>query len=359
LIVHINTSSEWRGGEQQLFYLALGLENAKKPQRIICQPNSPLEERCLEAGIRTFPIPMRGEWDWRAAKWIKNLLLFWEASLVHAHTAHAHTLALWSASCPILVSRRVDFPPRMGIFSRWKYNSRKVSYYLTVSNCIRRILSDAGIPEQKLITVYSGIDTKKFSKLPRGEDLRRDLGLDKKEIIITNVAALVDHKDQETLIRSISKVNSKIPFKLLIAGIGPLEKKLKRLTEDLGVSEKVVFLGFQEDIPALFGITDIFTMTSKEEGLGTSILDAMASGLPVIATKGGGISEMLDEGKGARLASVKDTESLAKYFQELIESESLRQSFGSYNKVAVKRFSYQETVGKTMLIYYSLLGNKF
>jgi len=363
MILHINTSKEWRGGEQQLLYLAEGLQAAKRVQTVLCQPQSPLEEKCKESGIPTFSLPMRGEWDFAAARQIRSFAKENKVSLLHTHTAHAHALALLAKnkelSFPLVVSRRVDFRPKMGFVSRWKYHSKKVNYFLAVSNTIRDILISSGISPERVITVYSGIDTKKYAKLPLSEKLRTEWGIDKKEVVITNIAALVDHKDQETLLRSIALIQTSVPFRVLIVGSGPLEKKLKNLATELKLEQKVIFTGFRTDIPEILSLTGIFTLTSKEEGLGTAILDAMSAGKPIVATRGGGIKEMLDDGKGALLSAIRDQSSLATHFTTLLENESLRQNFGTYNKNAVKRFSYSETVKKTLLIYYSLLGETF
>ncbi|WP_411823615.1 glycosyltransferase [Leptospira sp. 'Mane'] len=361
MILHINTSREWRGGEQQLYYLAQGLNQNKIEQLIVCQPNSPLFERCTEAGFACFPLEMRGEWDRKAVASIRTICTEKKVKLIHTHTAHAHGLAVFAKrktlDIPLVVSRRVDFKPKNSIFSRWKYRHPANDYYLPVSQTIKRVMIEAGISPEKLITVYSGIDLKRFSKLPTGENIREEFSIPKKTVIIGNIAALVDHKDQETLIRSIAKIETSVPFKVLIVGEGKLEKKLKALSKELNLDDKIIFTGYRTDILALLSLFDIFTLTSKEEGLGTSVLDAMASGLPVVATTGGGIAEMLTEGGGSYLSQVGDSSSLAKSFQTLLESESLRSGFGAFNKQAVKRFSCTETSEKTKLIYYSLLGD--
>ncbi len=363
MILHVNTSKEWRGGEQQLFYLALGLQHNGHKQIVVCQPDSPLENKCKEYQIEVAPIQMKGEWDWKAAKQIRHVAIEKQASLLHTNTAHAHSLTLLAKrkhlSIPLLVSRRVDFRPKSGLFSKWKYQHKDINYYLTVSQTIRDILLQSGISPEKVITVYSGIDPKRFTKLPPADHLREEFGIGKNELVITNIAALVDHKDQDTLIRSISQIQTSVPFKVLIVGQGPLEKRLKALANDLQVSSKIVFTGFRKDILEILSLTDIFTLTSKEEGLGTSVLDAMASGKPIIATSGGGIAEMLSPDQGAILCKVKDVQGLAKGFGRLLEDEGLRNRFGAFNKLMVKRFSYTETVKKTLLIYYSLLGESF
>lgn len=361
MILHINTSREWRGGEQQLFYLVQGLSDNKIHQLVIGQPNSPLQERCEENGYPFLPIEMKSEFDFSAVKKIRTICTEKNVSLIHTHTAHAHSLALFAKrkhlSSPLVVSRRVDFKPKSTFFSRWKYKHPANDYYLPVSHKIKQVMIESDIEPQKLITVYSGIDLKRFSKSTPHEYLREEFGLSKKTTVIGNVAALVDHKDQETLLKAISKMKTQIDFKVMIVGEGKLERKLKQLAESLKIIEKVIFTGYRKDVPALLSLFDIFTLTSKEEGLGTSVLDAMASGLPVVATNGGGIAEMLTENEGAYICNVGDFDSIAESLDRLCENDSLRNSFGSFNKQSVKRFSIAKTVEKTKLIYYSLLGD--
>ncbi|MCE9501408.1 MAG: glycosyltransferase, partial [Leptospira sp.] len=170
------------------------------------------------------------------------------------------------------------------------------------------------------------------------------------------VAALVDHKDQETLLRAVAAIKSEVDYKVFILGEGELEGKLKKLARSLGIGEKVIFTGFRKDIPAFLNFFHIFTLTSKEEGLGTAVLDAMACGLPVVATRGGGIVEMLQDKKGALLAQVKDIGSLADHFKTMIENENLRIKYGAFNREYVKRFSIEETIRKTIQAYYSFLA---
>ncbi|MDF3821022.1 glycosyltransferase [Leptospira sp. 96542] len=361
MILHINTSREWRGGEQQLFYLATGLSSYKIPQIIIGQPNSPLESKCIEEGLKFIPVEMRGEWDRPAFKKIRSICIEQNVKLIHTHTAHAHTLALFakrnSLNIPLIVSRRVDFKPKSSLFSRWKYRHQANDYYLPVSQKIKQVMIEAGIAPEKLITVYSGIDLKRFQKQVTSDHLREEFELSKKTITIGNVAALVDHKDQETLLRAIAEMKTSADFKVLIVGEGKLEKKLKTLSTNLGINSKVIFTGYRTDVPALLSLFDIFTLTSKEEGLGTSVLDAMASSLPIVATRGGGIAEMLTEGTGSYVHNVGDFTSIAASFDNLVENEAERIRMGNLNKGAVKRFSVTKTVEKTKLIYYSFLGD--
>ena len=116
-----------------------------------------------------------------------------------------------------------------------------------------------------------------------------------------------------------------------------------------------MLFGFRNDIKDFYALFDIFTLTSKEEGLGTSVLDAMANKLPIVATNGGGIGEMLQDRKGSLLASVGDYTKLAENYTRLIDNPALRAEYGKINKESVKAFSIENTIKKTILVYNSLL----
>ncbi|TGK32789.1 glycosyltransferase [Leptospira gomenensis] len=362
MILHIDTETGWRGGERQLLLLAEGLKKKKIPQLVLGKPGSALEKRCSDHNLPFYALEMRGEWDLASVKAIRSLVREKKIRLIHTHTAKAHTLALFAKSklpqIKLVVSRRVDFSIRKNLFSIWKYKSKRNDLFLTVSNKIREILLRDGVDPAKTVTVHSGIDFSFAKKLPDPARYKKEFSIKKDTIVIGNVAALVDHKDQKTLLKALSALDPSKNFKLLVVGEGELRKELEDLSATLGISDKVVFTGYREDVPDILSVFDIFTLTSKEEGLGTSVLDAMAVGLPVVATKGGGIGEMLTHESGAFLAEVGDVDALSKYYEILIDDAKLRKTFGIFNREAVKRFSIKNTIRKTELAYYSFLGEE-
>ncbi|MEM7181042.1 MAG: glycosyltransferase family 4 protein [Spirochaetota bacterium] len=359
MILHINTEKTWRGGEQQLLYLLKGLQQANQQQIIIGQPNSELEKRA--AGIAPyFPIKMMGELDPFCIRKVSQIIRTEKVKIIHAHTAKAHSIALRAKYknpyTKLIVSRRVDFPIKKNFLSKRKYFSDKIDAFLCVSDNVRSILIKDGVNSQKTITVRSGVDTKRFVNIKEKTAFRQEFQLSDETIMIGNVAALVDHKDQKTLLNAIAKIQTEKKFVFLIIGDGKLKSELQQLASDLNINDKVLFLGFRKDIPELLKFIDIFTLTSKEEGLGTSVLDAMASGLPTVVTNGGGIGEMIVHEKGGLISNVGDSDSLAKDFTTLIESEELRKQYGAFNLQHVQNFSVEETVKQTIAVYESLLS---
>jgi glycosyltransferase involved in cell wall biosynthesis len=361
MILHINTAKTWRGGEQQLLYLANGLLQRGIPQVFVGQPNSELEARM--GHLNFFGVPMRGEWDIFCIPKILQIIDKFSIRLIHTHTARAHTiglfLKLFRPKTILIVSRRVDFSINKGLGSRWKYLSSKNDLFLGVSNKIREVLVSGGVSPEKVITVHSGIDLDRFVGKTKNGYLRKEFSIPPRTVILGNVAALVDHKDQKTLLKAISLIPATKKLKLFILGEGELEQELKKLVHDLQLEDRVIFTGFRRDIKEFLQFMHIFVLTSKEEGLGTAVLDAMANGLPVVATSAGGIGEMVDHDKGGYLASVGNAVEISECIEKLVSNSALRKRFGEYNLNLVKDFSVQKTIEKTIQAYSLFLGEKF
>ncbi len=360
-IIHLNTADSWRGGEKQTFYLASLLHQRGFLSYCICQKNSPLQENLYKNGIPHFPVRMRSEFDIIAAKKISGLLKNIKAQILHMHTAHGHSLGYLSNffyRVPVnIVSRRVDFRIKKNIFSRLKYDYP--AKYIAVSKAIRDILISDGIPRGKVISVYSGIDLKDYKNirsdyLPGEFNAIPDI---RKKIKLVNVAALTDQKDHATLIKAVGIIVKEFEnIALFIAGSGELGERLVNLRDSLGLKDHIIFTGFRTDALNLIDFADIFVMSSRLEGLGTSIIDAMALRKPVVATAAGGIPELIRNHENGMLVPVGDPDALAGALIELIRNKKLRREIaGSAFKDAGK-FSIEKTVDNTIDIYRDLYG---
>lgn len=362
-VVHINTAKTWRGGEQQVLYLSEHMQKAGASQVIVGQPGSEMEERARAKGIPFHALKMRGELDLFAARALRKFSLEFGADILHAHTAKAHSIGLLArrklADACLVVTRRVDFHRKQNFMSRWKYMSPFVDRFIAISENVKRILIVDGIPEEKIRIAYSGIDMSRFANLPDDASLRREFQIPDGTIIFGNVAALVDHKDQRTLLRAAAILKKDLPpgsFRLFISGEGELRSELETLAGSLGLDGTVIFTGFRKDILAFLRLFDIFVMSSKEEGLGTAVLDAMASGLPVAATRAGGLPEMIVHGEGGLLSPAHEPEGLAASMKTLFTDRTLCERFGAYNKTRVERFSSEATFEDTVAVYGELVA---
>ena len=174
--------------------------------------------------------------------------------------------------------------------------------------------------------------------------IRRDLGLSDEDIILISVGRLIKRKAYEYAIQAVSK----LPYqniKYLIIGDGPEEDSLRELAKELKVDEKVEFLGFvsEEKKYQYLSCSDIYILSSLHEGFGICLLEAMHSGLPIIATNNGGQTDFLEEWENALLVPIKDSEILAEKIIELIENKNLREEIAENNKKDIKKFYIEDT----------------
>jgi L-malate glycosyltransferase len=358
-IVHLNTADSWRGGEKQTFYLASHLHHREYSSYCICQKNSPLHEKLSTSNVPHFPVVMRSEFDFIAAKDISNLLKKLNAKILHMHTAHAHSLGYLSSffhKVPVnIVSRRVDFKINKNILSRLKYNYP--DNYITVSNAIKDILIRDGIPPGKVTAVYSGVDPENYRNIRSDYLLREFSAISniKKKVKLVNVAALTDQKDHRTLIKAIEIIIKQFNnFILFIAGSGELKDSLIKLRDNLGLEDYIVFTGFRDDALNLIDFADIFIMCSRLEGLGTSIIDAMALKKPVIATETGGIPELIRDFENGILVPKENPDALAGAIIELLRNKNLREKIASQAFKDAQKFSIEKTVDNTIDVYRNL-----
>ncbi len=368
-VLHITTARSWRGGEQQVLYLAIALAEEGIRQCIVAPPGSELANRARQAGITVMEVPILGEIDFLAVSRIRRIAREQGYRLLHAHTAKAHSLGLLArrkqSDLRLIVTRRVDFPARPNFLSRKKYQSRFVDRYIAISENVKRILVQDGISAERISVAYSGIDSAKFKKLPDSKYLAHEFGC-QGYMILGNVAALVDHKDHRTLLEAVGVLEELTDrsdgpekhWKLFIVGTGELEGYLKALCDELNLEERVIFTGFRKDIPAFLDLFDVFVMSSKEEGLGTAVLDAMAAGLPVVATAGGGIPEMVDHKKGGLLSPTQGPRKLAESLYYIMSRPGIRKRYGSYNRKRVRDFDFRNTAIQNLEVYKSVLGDE-
>lgn len=358
-VLHIVTALSWRGGEQQVAYLLDELET-KVDQFVLCSEGSLMEAHCMEQEIEHFTQKKRSGFDLAYAKQIKRLCSKFEIDLIHVHDAHAHTFAILAADfygnkTGIILSRRVDFPIKDKWSSKHKYNHKSIRKILCVSNAIKEITAKGITKKEKLETVYSGINLNKFIK--SNGVFREELGVSEDEFLIGNTSALADHKDYFTFLDVAEKVaeeNEKIRF--VIIGDGPIKQEIHDYAASKNLSEVLTFTGFRTDVPQILSDLDNFLITSKTEGLGTSILDAFACEVPVIATAAGGIPELVEDHKTGLLCEVKDVEGLTEAILELIKNKLLQKNLAKTAKEKVQLFSKSVTAELTFKYYQEAIS---
>ena len=359
-ILHVDSERPWRGGERQVLELMRRQRAHGDKPHLAAPRESALAARAAGEGFEVHPVAMRGTWDLSAVFALAALHRAIRPHIVHWHAARAHALgALASLVAPgpaRVLSRRVDFPVRRSPGSRLLY-ALPIEAIIAISNGVREALVQSGVATDRIRVVPSGIDITPFETPFDRAAKRRGLGIAEGELIVLQVAALAAHKSQTDLLRAAAIARERRPdLHFWIAGEGPLRSTLEAEHRALGLGEAVRFLGFREDVTDLLRSADIFCVSSYLEGLGTSTLDAMAAGLPVVATRVGGIPEIVADGVSGILVPPRNPEALAAAILELASNPGRRAEMGGAARRRVSDFTADRTSEGTRRVYLEALG---
>ncbi len=353
-ILHLSTAKIWRGAERQIVNLYTGLLPHCNPY-IVCPTDSPLAHYCQRKNISYYTITMGGAILPKAAYYLYKYAKEKNIDIIHTHDSHAINLYLnayiYGLKIPAVVSRRVDFNIGKGYFSLWKYNHPSIKKIICVSEAIQNIIAPKIYDKSKLITIYSGIDIQKIIH-KESKNLHAEFNIPNVKKIVGTAAALVPHKDINTFITTAQKLkNENIQF--IIFGKGEQEQQLKTSVSNLGI-RNIIFAGHREDIIQFIKGLDIFLFTSKMEGLSTTLLDTMASKIPIVGTLAGGAAEILIPNTTALTASIGNAQKLSQNIQTLLEDEALRNQIIDNAFNFVQKFDYTYTATKTLEVYKSI-----
>jgi glycosyltransferase involved in cell wall biosynthesis len=338
----------------------MGLRSIGHRALLVAHSEGELRQRARE-GLELVPITPRTEMDltaaWRLSRLIKQL----GPDVVHAHDPHgvataalALSMATQAAKPPLFAARRVDFHLRGSALSRWKY--RQVDCFVCASEAIRQMLIADGVEPARTVTVHEGIDLERVEAAPPA-NLHEEFWLPHGAPIVGNVAALVPHKGQRHLVDAAALVVREVPdVHFIVAGEGELRPSLERQIKEHHLEKRVLLAGFRPDVLSLHKAFDLFVMSSVTEGLGTSLLDAMASGKAVVASSTGGIPEVVADGETGILVPPRDAEALAHAIVALLTDDALRTRMGAAGQRRARElFSAERMVEETVGVYERVL----
>lgn len=278
------------------------------------------------------------------------------------HVVHAHS-GVWLKAAR--AARAAGVPGVVHTFhgvvqdEAWHVNpmrrlaSRCTDEIIAVSDSLKRVLNEqAGIPNERIGVVINGVDTRRFA--PRTQLVSRmEHG---QPFVVGHVARLDPIKNQEMLLRAFAELSSTLPSaRLVIAGDGPLRNTLEALVSSLGLESTVNFAGEVKDTAALYQSFDAFALSSVSEGTSMSILEAMSSGVPVVATAVGGTPALVREGKLAMLVPSNDARGMARALAQLANDPAKRESLASTARV----FTVNHYSSDVMLQRYTEIYSRF
>jgi L-malate glycosyltransferase len=347
-VIHVASGREWRGGQRQVWLLAQQLSRLGVDQVVVTGPRTELARRLRSAGIPVRTAGWKAGLDPRVVPAILSELRR-RPAILHAHDAHALTLAglsSWFSRSPLVVTRRVDFRLRHSGF--WT----RADCVIAISHAVADVLVESGVQRERISVIHSGISLEETRKTaPLG--VRDLLGLASQARVAANVAALVPHKDHATLVNAASHLTQRHPeLHWVIAGEGELRPQLEGQIRQLGLQGRVHLMGHVVSPERLIADADVFVMSSRQEGLGTSVLEAMALGIPVASTTAGGLPEMLGAESGL-LVPPADPSALADAVSRILDNPQLGAALAQKARESVRRFSDRRMAEEVRSVYRS------
>src|SRR5437762_911701 len=357
--LHVDTARTWRGGQNQVLLTVNGLRSIGQRATLVAHPLGELRQRAAE-GLDLIPLAPRTEVDLTAAWRFSRLVRRLKPDVIHAHDPHAVAMASLALSFgagathqaggPALVaSRRVDFHLKGNSFSRWKH--RQVDCFIAASEAIRRMLVADGVPAARTVTVHEGIDVDHVRAAPP-VNVHEAFWLPHHAPVVGNVAALVPHKGQRYLVEAAHLVVQEMPdVRFVILGEGELREHLEKQIHEHHLEKHVLLPGFRTDVLGCIKGFDLFVMSSVTEGLGTSLLDAMAASRPIVATAAGGIPEIVEDEVNGLLVPPRDHHALADAIVRALKDDDMRRLGDAGFARVRERFTVERMVGATAAVY--------
>lgn len=358
------------GGAQEIFLRTVTHLDKSRFQVTVCclaECGSLLPE-VESLGIRVLCLGKRG---------LKNdlLTLLKLARLIRRHDAHIVYIHLYSrasaygrmaailARTPVIVASAVGYGHPRPLKKRMldRVLAHFTDHFTALSEATKEHLyRQQGIAPDRITVIYPGIDPERFSSVRRREAIRQEVGIPLDAQVVGTVARLAPEKGLVDLVNAMAQVREAIPnARLMLVGDGPLRPELEQRVESLGLRDTVHFLGFRRDIPELLHVMDIFAFPSHREGLGMALVEAMAAGLPVVATAVGGIPEVVEYDVTGSLVPPREIDALALNICRLLENSALRVAMGQRGRARVQQhFTARRAAAQTQKLYLSLLARK-
>ena len=359
-ILHLDTGTGWRGGQQQVLWLMEGLRQFGQEQLLVAPSGSTLAEAMHKEGFKVGALGSAAV-SLASVRALRRMAGGFD--ILHAHDAHGHSLA-WLAgiarghrSWPFLVvSRRVAFP--IGMFGGLKYAAADA--YIAVSDYGRQQLLKARVPDGKIHVVYDGVKPPPPPTPGARLEFRSRYGLNDRTPIVGTFTSLSPEKllkEELDLVEDLPpSVHLWIGRPALEAGQRAAEAALLRYAKERGLEQRFRVIPLAGDLGRFLSSLDVFLYLSKSEGLGSAILLAMAHGLPVVASRVGGIPEIVRHQETGLLVGKNLKEELPAAVRLLLDSEPLRLQLASAaQKFVLANATVDMMVAKTFAVYEKLL----
>ena len=359
-VLHIETGKHLYGGARQVAYIIAGLRQQGVSNLLAAPADSAMIEAAEKDCSSVIPLQTNHGTGYSLYKEILATLESQRPDIVHIHSRRLAVdfwggLAAKKIGIPAVLSRRVDNPEARGIV---KLKYRLYPQIITISEGIRQVLISEGLAAEKITTVRSAVDIRDYSTECHRAEFLQEFSLPETGVTLAVIAQLIPRKGHRYLLEILPEISRHFPdVRVLFFGQGPLEAELKQEVENAGLQDIVQFTGFRKDLTRWLPCIDIVVHPAEMEGLGVSLIQAAASAVPVIASRAGGMPEIVHDRENGLLIEPGDTHALSESLVELLKDKSLRQEMGRRGrKLAETGFSIEVMVAGNLAVYHQLLA---
>ena len=358
-VIHVLSDMKIGGAGSWLLNLLGAIDKEKFEIKVVLPQGSMLADKIKNLGFEVIAVDgiKDKSYDARAVNLLYYIFRAEKPDIVHTHASLSARLAAKRAGARIINTKHCIDSRITGIrrFAGALINDRYSDGIIAVSEAVKRNIAENGVPDDKISVIYGGINPVKVLD-DREKSLAREKWGIGEEVVVGIVARLTEVKGHKYFIDAaeiISRDNDNVKF--FIAGIGPKEEELKELIKQKGLTDKVVFTGFVDEIYEVFNIIDINVISSLSEALCLSLIEGMSVGKPSVAADTGGIPEVIKNGYNGFLVPAGDAEGLADAILKLIHDPGLRKAMGDRGReIMEKNFTADIMAEKIEELYESV-----
>lgn len=356
-ILHVEGGANLYGGAQQVLYLLEGLAARGVDNLLACRSGCELAKRAAPFA-EVHGISMGGDLDFAMIRRLHRLIRRTAPDLVHLHSRIGADvmggIAARRAGVPVIHTRRVDNPePRWLVAAKYRLHDRIIA----ISEAIGRVLLAEGLPAAKLRVVRSAVVADAYRRPCARRRVLGQLGLTGDALLVGVVAQLIERKGHRFLLDALPALIAKHPnLQLVFFGKGPLAGMLQERVDAEGLADHVRLAGFRDDLTDVLPCLDLLVHPATMEGLGVSLLQASAAGVPIVASRAGGIPEAVQDGVNGLLVPPGDVSALTRALSELLADAGLRQCLGAGGRTLIREaFSPDAMVAGNLAVYRELV----
>ena len=364
-IVHTESSCGWGGQELRTLAEAAGMLKRGHQVQLLCPPEAPMHAQAVKLGVPVEALPIALK-NWRGfvalRHWLKTRP---DIDVLNTHSSTDSWLAALACATlrhapPIVRTRHVSTPVNNRAATRWLYQ-RATCHIVTAGEALRQqLIRDNRFDPTRISSVPTGIDFARYAPRDRAK-AHAALGLDVNCYYLGIVATLRNWKGHTYLLEAFAQLAPVYPdWDLVLVGDGPQRHNLEKLIAKLGLTNRVRLVGNRDDVETWLNAFDLYVLPSYgEEGVSQSVMQAMAAGLPVVATTVGAMAEAVQHERTGLLVPPRNIDALRSALARLMDDESLRRKFGAAGlDYACQHFGLEQMLARMEAMFYKVRAEK-